>query len=979
MWFASKSEPTLKHREGLDNCAVGGTEKSRKAIDTARIDGKFSDQRHIEATRQMNAALADLVDIERHTEVRRRLLQSIAQATGYSYGLLAEMEEDKQHMQVTGTYMPTFLVQQIEHIMGFDLVGYRFVNEPSVALQTPPTEIFRHLNEWRAEIIRPLAATIETILGIRQIVAIRLHTGQHYLGAVTFVATGKEVDLPLLEYFCNNTLVYAIRLMQEQATRITLQKLRTRSLEQEIYERKQAEAALRENEESILALYTITADQQMEFSEKVQALLKMGCQRFGMKVGILSHVKEDNYQIVEVHAPNTDIQKGTHFALGDTYCSTTISTGALISFANIDSSQWDSHPYHQKFSLKAYLGTPVTVVNEEATVVYGTLNFSSSSPRTAPFRSSDEQFLRLMAQWIGGEIARNQTTQKLTAYAQKIEQTNQELAIARDQALDASRMKSEFLTTMSHEIRTPMNSVLGMTELLLETTLDSQQQEYAKIVFTEGEHLLTIINDILDFSKIEAGKVILEEHPLDLLTLVEGVADLLNPQALAKELEITTYVDPALPPRVVGDGVRLRQIFINLAGNAVKFTDHGKVEISVNLVAMDRTSVDLYCAVTDTGIGISESDQHRLFQPFTQVDGGTTRRYGGTGLGLSIAQRLVKLIGGTMGMESNLGAGSTFWFTLKLARQLTADTPVEKSLLPNRRVLVVDTNHTCNKVLQRYLTAWKLQVEFTSRSTETLLSLLRAAVVDQPFALVIVDQKLAATESQPLIEVINSEPALRNLKILLLTAAKSAAQPNLNNSEQMRILCKPLHREQLWQNIEQLLQTPVHEKRGHQPGESAATKPLPNSASDPPLASNGSALLPEVAPILLVEDQVSNQLLALEQLQRLGYRADLAQNGSEALQRLQQKDSHYGLILMDCQMPMMDGFEATKLIRDNERENGRHIPIIAMTAQAMKGDKERCLTAGMDGYLCKPVRLQELKAVLQQWLPTIEQRGKPLR
>ncbi len=812
---------------------------------TERIERKFSDQRHTEATRQINATLADLVDVERHAEVRRRLLQIIAQASGYTYGLLAEMEPDYHYMRVTGSYIPAFLVQQIERILGFDLVGYRFVNDPKVALQTPPTERFRHLHEWRPDIIRPLALSIETILGIRHIAAIRLHTGQHYLGAATFVATGEEVDLPLLEYFCNNTLVYAIRLMQEQVIRTELQTMRTHELEQEIQERKQAEIALRESEEAMLQLYTITADQALDFTQKVQALLNLGCQWFGLEMGILARIEGERYAIVQCQTPVAAVSPGACFALADTYCNTALAAGGPVSFSKAAHTEWAKHPCYTTFALHAYIGTPVQVSSAQGNYTYGTLNFSSFTPRTNEFRAFDEQFLQLMAQWIGGEIERERTTQKLKAYAHKIEQTNQALAIARDHALEASRLKSEFLTTMSHEIRTPMNSVLGMTELLLDTPLDKQQQEYAKIVFSEGEHLLGIINDILDFSKIEAGKVILEEQPFALIPLVEGVTALLTTQAMAKGLTMTTVIDPALPTLLCGDAGRLRQVLINLLGNAVKFTEKGEIVLQIRPAIMSSTQVELYCTVTDSGIGISESDQHRLFQPFTQVDGGTTRRHGGTGLGLSIAQRLVKLMGGNMGVKSSVGVGTTFWFTVTLRVRTVPDAPT----IPLR------------------------------------------GRADQPPALDThaIDQKRLTIALAG-----NADP--------LAAASARQTQP----------------------------QTP--------------------------------------ATILLVEDQEPNQVLALEQLGKLGYIVELAQNGQEACTRVQEPGTDYALILMDCQMPIMDGFQATEQIRAHETHVGGHTPIIAMTAQAMKHDEERCLAVGMDGYLRKPVRLQELKNALEQWL-----------
>ncbi len=720
----------------------------------------------------------------------------------------------------------------------------------------------------------------------------------------------------------------------------------------DITTRKRVEQTLRTNKAAIHNLYAITGDRQMTLAEKLQAMLHMGCQRFQLEVGVLTQMKGERYCVLVASTQANAMPTEMAVALSQTYIPATVQAEGPVYFGSSAEAIGVGQPAAAAACLEAYFGTLVIVDGQ----VYGTLSFLSFHTPQAPATTGDKDFLNLMAQWVGSELERQQKTEQLQAHTFEIERTNEALAIARDQALEASRLKSEFLATMSHEIRTPMNGVIGMTELLLGTALDTEQREFAEVVLSEAEHLLSIINDILDFSKIEAGKLLLEQQDFAPTQVVEGVAELLAVKALAKQLSLMTFVAPTVPTYVRGDAGRLRQIFMNLVGNAIKFTDQGEVVVRLLLEATTPSQVTLRGTVTDTGIGLSQAAQERLFQPFTQVDGSMTRRHGGTGLGLAIASRLVQQMHGRIGIESEEGKGSTFWFTVCLAHaaeEVLTPPPVE---LADLRVLVVDDNATHCQILRTYLQSYGMVITTVNGGTEALKQLLDAAVEGQPYALAIIDQMMPGMDGLTLGQAIRSEPMLATTQLIMLTAFDERGQgQRAIELGYAAYLTKPVRQAHLLATIVKVVAALPHAPTIRKPAEEAAVV----KRSDPLYAT---------PPILLVEDQLANQIVLRQQLAKLGYTIDLAQHGREAIERLAHPCHGYQLVLMDCQMPVMDGFETTRWIREREQTAGGHIPIIAMTAQALKGDRERCITAGMDDYLSKPVHLTDLNQMLARWL-----------
>ncbi len=542
----------------------------------------------------------------------------------------------------------------------------------------------------------------------------------------------------------------------------------------------------------------------------------------------------------------------------------------------------------------------------------------------------------------------------------RVKERTKELELAKVNAEDlakraeeANRAKATFLAVMSHEMRTPLNGVLGMTGLLLDTNLTEEQREFADVVRISGEILLSVIGDILDFSKIESGRMDIEQVEFSLQVLIDEIIDLMSAQIGKKKLEIGAFIESNVPDHLIGDISHIRQILNNFLSNAIKFTENGEVGLKIKLANKNNQQVNILFEVSDTGIGMPDSVKEKIFQPFTQGDASTTRKYGGTGLGLVISKHLIEMMGGSFNVKSESGKGSTFTFILPLVEHPLPDSypNLDKlHLLHNRHVLCVDDNEINREIIKHQTESWDMRCDVASNKQDALNLLHQSIDKKDPYSLLLIDYNMPDIDGVELVKLIRTHEHFSSIPAIILSSLGMTF--NSNELKQLKIvltIAKPVRASRLYEGLIRVINNHFDKNEN-----------IPQIPSNKPIQYYSGIR------VLLAEDNSINQHVSLRMLSKLGFKADAVANGLEVLQSIQ--NISYDLILMDCQMPELDGYEATTQIRASEKHNNKHIPIIALTAHTLKEDYKKCVDAGMDDYISKPFSIQALDKILKKWL-----------
>lgn len=704
------------------------------------------------------------------------------------------------------------------------------------------------------------------------------------------------------------------------------------ALLEEMQERRRAEDALKTSETLLRALHEITVD-AADWEQRLRRVLTLGCSALALPTGMVARIDGDSYELQEIVSPKSKRPLETRHPLRGSYCEWTTRSREAITFSSPDQSEWSPPADEMLSAPQAFAGIAIYVNG----ALYGSLSFSSEKPRERPFAGYEKTFLKLTAQWIGHELERKDAEANLHR--------------AKEQAEAASRAKSEFLATMSHEIRTPMNAIIGMSDLLADSPLLPEQQEHLGILRRSSTNLLDLINDILDLAKVESGHIDLEQIGFDLHEVLDKATELMALRAQEKEIELLVSAAPDVPVELIGDPQRLRQIIVNLVGNAIKFTDRGEIAVRVTNDPETSQPGALRFAVSDTGIGIPAEKLNHVFDRFTQADGSTTRLYGGTGLGLAISKQFVEHMKGKIWVESTLGKGSTFYFTARFA---IPDNPSAAASSPGNelmgmKTLLVSNNDGCRRLVGEALQSWGATVDDAS-DEDSALAILTGREPGAPSSptLMFLDLGDLSLEHTPhrmkLIQI------AKDRGVMVIIFVSDVRSMNIRHAYSLGLggyVTKPLTKRKLSHALGMAI------KR------SASTTGYDQA--------NSPARTDIQATILIADDSADNQILIRSYLKQSGYKLETAETGKVAVEMHRAK--HYDLVLMDVQMPVMDGHTATRTIREWEKTSNRKpTPIIALTAHAFQEEIQRSMAAGCSDHLTKPIRKDTLLDAIHKWL-----------